>query len=547
MIMKTSNETQQTQSVLMKYYYEIFEIQSKSNSSNFIFRGQADKQWDIASGAKRRIKSSEETNANYTSEENKYRYINYHEKLLERARKYSFDKELTELELLATIQHFGGATCLIDFTTNFFVALWFASSTSYYIDKNQKRQEADGCIFIINRQSMEDNNTYITLKYSDIDIFKLINSTEKASTNYKTLYLWSPKNINNRVYHQDSIFVFGYPEITKKDCYSIIIDKKDKINIRRELKMFFKIDTETIFSDIHGFASNSNSYSTPLEDYSHLNCYEIARNYIEENTLNGLNNAISYINRTLKCNSDRAFCRNDQKKCIDYLPKDEVLYILAQCYQKVYETMCAKRTDETEDKENTLNNLEQIYLVKAKEIYRTILDQYKDNYKSKKIDQKLFTNTTFELTGLLYDDEEESSLEEAIERFEALKKVCPLMEYYSTYSIIELTILLGKEEKFKQSISKIKRSNDNNQYYLSLKKFFIAFGNAFFRNDIDNKLQEGISNTPLTPIKHNIILYFEDLKKIVSKKINDITTKTYLYDLISKIEKYQEDCLNINM
>lgn len=49
--------------------------------------------------------------------------------------KLDLQTELSDLEILAEIQHLGGATCLTDFTTNFLIALWFATSP---------KEDADG-------------------------------------------------------------------------------------------------------------------------------------------------------------------------------------------------------------------------------------------------------------------------------------------------------------------------------------------------------------------------------------------------------------------
>lgn len=55
-------------------------------------------------------------------------YINYHKSLILDA-KNRFPNEYhnyTDIEILADLQHKGGATCMVDFSNNFLTSLWFA-------------------------------------------------------------------------------------------------------------------------------------------------------------------------------------------------------------------------------------------------------------------------------------------------------------------------------------------------------------------------------------------------------------------------------------
>jgi len=80
-----------------------------------MWRGQADISWPIHSSAYRRIAKN---NENVTE----FSVASYEETLLEQAThkgyRYSNDKRLTDLELLARLQHHGAATKLLDFTRN---------------------------------------------------------------------------------------------------------------------------------------------------------------------------------------------------------------------------------------------------------------------------------------------------------------------------------------------------------------------------------------------------------------------------------------------
>jgi flagellar motor component MotA len=74
-------------------------------------------------------------------------YIRYHVNLIANARKNGYNKleadsKLSDLEVLAEIQHYGGATCLTDFSTNFLVAtlVCFAKADT----KNNHTQKGTG-------------------------------------------------------------------------------------------------------------------------------------------------------------------------------------------------------------------------------------------------------------------------------------------------------------------------------------------------------------------------------------------------------------------
>ena len=80
----------------------------------FVYRGMADASWKVESSAYRRIRQSDETPPPAVLQ-------TYIEQLLESAKRRGFQerqgKSDKDLELLADLQHYGAATCLIDFTT----------------------------------------------------------------------------------------------------------------------------------------------------------------------------------------------------------------------------------------------------------------------------------------------------------------------------------------------------------------------------------------------------------------------------------------------
>lgn len=124
------------------YLKEVSEIKTDWPNSTLVFRGQENEAWPLESSAERRLKKS-------LPSQNKIPdrlFIEYHGDLLKKCKLKNYDKreqkQLYDLELLADLQHHGAATCLIDFTRNTLVALWFAC----------KKSDANGKVFAVNRE-----------------------------------------------------------------------------------------------------------------------------------------------------------------------------------------------------------------------------------------------------------------------------------------------------------------------------------------------------------------------------------------------------------
>ena len=92
------------------------------NDGQYLFRGVSRECYGIEASAWRRLPISERNNP--------ARLLRINQQLIEKARLLGHDKKngprLNDLELLAELQHFGAATCLIDFSRNALAALWFA-------------------------------------------------------------------------------------------------------------------------------------------------------------------------------------------------------------------------------------------------------------------------------------------------------------------------------------------------------------------------------------------------------------------------------------
>ena len=251
------------------------------SEGNYAYRGQENAEWkEVESGASRRI---EETNRltkeinpqakKTTPSKEKEDFISYHEKeLLEPARMDGYGvedgHELSDLELLAKLQHHGAATCLIDFTSNFLVAMWFACRPY-----KEKEKWKDGKIFILDTS---DEKNFLSLEEEDLkkevrDILKFQTRGEATPPKEETTlslpkpswWHWSPHGLIQRIITQDSLFIFGQTKIEDTLLQEIEINHEYKEKISDELEKL-GITERTLFKDLPGFAySHGRNKSLP--------------------------------------------------------------------------------------------------------------------------------------------------------------------------------------------------------------------------------------------------------------------------------------------
>ena len=211
----------------------------------FVYRGIPNVTWEVESSAYRRIRQSQKMAPPLSVLQS------YIERLLRnvRARRFQEYEGLTNLQLLAELQHYGAATCLIDFTGNALIALWFAC-------RDEGRQIPGKVVAMADapgRFSPEDPNDFP--------------ADSVAFLSENKLWKWKPIHPSIRIVTQQSVFVFGPGKIDEKDYESIEIDGGDKEKIREELARRFDIVEQHLFRDFTGFAA-SHAHDSPYRDYT---------------------------------------------------------------------------------------------------------------------------------------------------------------------------------------------------------------------------------------------------------------------------------------
>ena len=194
----------------------ICKIEEKSASGDYIYRGEPERHDEFPYYGK--ISSS--LYRQYARiEADEFNIEVVQEEILAEAEGYSHETD-DSVEILTQLQHYGGKTNLIDFTTDHFIAIFFAC------DRSDSLKE-DGRLILFKKS--EDRKDMILL----------------------------PRNPRNRVIAQKSVFVRPPDGFLSPDDVEIItIPARLKQPLLAHLRKYHGISTETIYNDLHGFITN---------------------------------------------------------------------------------------------------------------------------------------------------------------------------------------------------------------------------------------------------------------------------------------------------
>ena len=223
------------------------------NDGQYLFRGVPKKSHKIEAGACRRLPEADRYNP--------AKLLKINQKLIDKARLLGHDQlngeRLSDLPLLAELQHFRAATCLIDFTRNALIALWFACeqiATTETQDQEKKTnnenkvEETDGKVYAVRIDDPARFRTITSeLLEKKIDYFFLEDENDRYP-----LYQWQPKLQNNRIIAQQSVFIFGGAKIEAAD--ECIISRGAKQDLLKALDKLVGLTDATIYPDSDGFA-----------------------------------------------------------------------------------------------------------------------------------------------------------------------------------------------------------------------------------------------------------------------------------------------------
>ena len=264
-----------------------------------IFRGQSDQEWGLNSSAYRRLKKESEP----------LTLIEYLTKvLIEPARSEGYahqqNKELNDLELLAKLQHNGAATCLIDFTANFHIALWFAcvddktdgkvfvvnrGNTQNFKEVTPERAKEGIAVLLLPQPNIQQPPSEVAPESAKEDLTELLllqphPQRSASSESQPEIYYWKPPANENRIVVQHSCFIFSAKPIKPEIYKEICISKEHKKEIRMLLHKYYGIDNQSIFRDFGGFAASQRQGEpiTPIDPTSEEQLLRSANKHFQQ-------------------------------------------------------------------------------------------------------------------------------------------------------------------------------------------------------------------------------------------------------------------------
>lgn len=261
---------------------KIGEIARASEGGDYIYRGEPEHYDRVTSNLYRHYESDIEA-ANFEIEAAQA-------EMLKQTKSYV--DEGSDFEILTLLQHYGGKTNLIDFTTDYLVALFFACDGF---------RDDDGRIL-------------------------LVKQTEEVKKIYRVT---TPRNPQNRVIAQKSIFVRppkGFIELDSE----INIPRRLKKPMLDYLRKHHAISTETIYNDLHGFIRNQDLHESAYTEFFKGKTCQDNENYLK---------AIVHYTEASRLNSQLPEVYNNRGNVYDKLGKRD-------CAIKDYSTAIELRSDD---------------------------------------------------------------------------------------------------------------------------------------------------------------------------------------------------------
>ena len=197
-------------------------IAETTTDGDYIYRGEPQHYEEVSSSLWRQCREEMGTE--------EFNIEAIQERMLAVAKDYTHEED--DFEILTELQHYGGHTNLIDFTTNNHIALFFACDGS---------PDKDGRIVLLER-------------------------TEEKNRNYR---IEKPRNPQNRIIAQKSIFVQPPKGFIEPEHFAVIdIPELLKGPMLNHLQKQHDISTKTVYNDLHGFIRNQSIHQrTYIEVY----------------------------------------------------------------------------------------------------------------------------------------------------------------------------------------------------------------------------------------------------------------------------------------
>ena len=244
----------------------IHEIEEKSVSGDYIYRGEPEHHEEspyygkICSSLYRQY-------ARIEADEFDIEVVQ--EEILAEAEGYSHETD-DHIEILTQLQHYGGKTNLIDFTTDHLIAIFFAC------DRSDSLKE-DGRLILFKKNKERKDQILL------------------------------PRNPRHRVIAQKSVFV-RHPNgfLAPEDVDIITIPAYLKLPMLAYLQKYHDISTKTIYNDLHGFITNQRFHENAYLEFHRGLTYHLRGNEVEvpEERQAAYEKAVMHYTRALELKPD---------------------------------------------------------------------------------------------------------------------------------------------------------------------------------------------------------------------------------------------------
>ena len=206
-----------------------------------VYRGQADIDWDLESGAVHRLRQAYGENLPADESELRNLVAEYHREQLVMPMQVIDGADLSDLQRLSVLQHQGAATGLLDFTENPLIAFWFACT---------EKPDKDARVFLIDIGDPQVARNGRTLD-NPFDAGQVV------------VYYEPDRSLGARIVAQQGVFVICNPFIPAQHLKSVVIPHSSKGQLQDYLKRL-GLSQEALFGDIPGLAT-ANMRRTPLQ------------------------------------------------------------------------------------------------------------------------------------------------------------------------------------------------------------------------------------------------------------------------------------------
>ena len=290
-----ANEETQHEGKLIKSLDDFIKWSKQFEEGHYVFRGVPNKAYKIQASAYRRP---------VKGEMDFEKFLNINKDLIRAARQRGYDRkdgtEWSDLDILVELQHYGAATCLIDFSYSAQIALWFACRDFQKRDENGESQNINkpphGKVSVI--QMKRSKFTEITPDFMKKGAEKTIDYFLKEPKG-SPLYYLKPMFQNNRIISQQSVLLFGNYELDADD--ECIIEEGCKSKILTDLERTSGYTEDRLFPDFEGFAW-VNRKDAPYTEPTYSALIDFGESEIEKEEYE---KALEYSSRAIQRDPDR--------------------------------------------------------------------------------------------------------------------------------------------------------------------------------------------------------------------------------------------------